>query len=352
MIKKILANGKVREGLRYIIIGVTTTVVNIGVYQLLVFAGIDYRISNLFALILCKVYAFFANKYYVFKSHCSNLFEAFKELVRYIFARGFTGLIDYFGLMFAVEILSFDEIISKYVLTIMVIVINYFLGKKMVFREADEGSDLEEQKMEYNDGNLKKYQTKNPLKRILVNRLNEKIISSLKELTECDSQEVKLLDAGCGEGFISRLVAQNFDKCKIVGLEYTEEAIEAAKEFGETDRIEYVRGDITCMPFEDDSFDYVICTEVLEHIPSPERAIKEIERVCKKGMVITVPKEPWFCLGNLLVLKNVSRLGNPIDHVNHWTFGQFKRWLKSHLNDSIVFTSCVTWTVAEVKRQK
>lgn len=71
--------------------------------------------------------------------------------------------------------------------------------------------------------------------------------------------------------------------------------------------VEHIQGDITRMPFCDHSFDIVICTEVLEHLEKPGAALKELKRVAKKFILITVPHEPWFCLGNLLVLKNVSR---------------------------------------------
>jgi len=50
-------------------------------------------------------------------------------------------------------------------------------------------------------------------------------------------------------------------------------------------------GDITNMAAEDGGFDGVLCADVLEHIPSPERAIAEIERVLKPGgkLIITCP---------------------------------------------------------------
>jgi len=50
-------------------------------------------------------------------------------------------------------------------------------------------------------------------------------------------------------------------------------------------------GDITELPIEDESFDYVLCTEVLEHVPEPLKAMKELTRICKKGgkIIITAP---------------------------------------------------------------
>lgn len=50
-------------------------------------------------------------------------------------------------------------------------------------------------------------------------------------------------------------------------------------------------GDILNLPIDSESFDYVLCTEVLEHVYNPIEAIKELSRICKKGgkLIITTP---------------------------------------------------------------
>lgn len=126
------------EGIRYIIVGVTTTLINIGIYQGLLFLGIDYKVSNIFAVILCKVYGYFANKLVVFRSHCNNFRELIVEMIKFVLARGFSGVVDYFGLILAVEVFHFDKIICKYVICVLVIVINYVMGKYIVFRTKND----------------------------------------------------------------------------------------------------------------------------------------------------------------------------------------------------------------------
>ena len=79
-----------------------------------------------------------------------------------------------------------------------------------------------------------------------------------------------------------------------------------------------VRGDACALPFGDRSFDLVVCLEVLEHLPEPMRALRELRRVAGTGCLLSVPHEPFFRLGNLLRGKNVTRLGDPTDHVQHW----------------------------------
>lgn len=182
--------------------------------------------------------------------------------------------------------------------------------------------------MEYNPGNYEKYMTKNPLKRRMVENLNEKIVKAILQITEEIAKEkgiVKILDAGCGEGFITDLIGRNVKHAKITGLEYTKEALEIARSMNA--EIDFVQGDIYKLPFGENTFDIVLCTEVLEHLEKPELALSELARVTENTVFLTVPNEPWFCMGNLLVLKNVSRLGNPVDHVNHWSYRGFVKYI-------------------------
>lgn len=200
----------------------------------------------------------------------------------------------------------------------------------------------------YNTGNTEKYSTKNPLKRMMVERLNGRIIDSISQMMV--GGQSRVLDAGCGEGYISRLVATAFPNADITGLEYTSEAIAIAEEMSQG--IHYVQGDIMEMPFSDSTFDVVICTEVLEHLDCPEEALHELHRVSRGWVLITVPHEPWFCLGNMLVLKNLSRLGNPVDHINHWTYSGFKKWICSKGGLSAKkceFSRSFPWSIVKIQ---
>mgnify|MGYP002649001155 FL=1 len=200
--------------------------------------------------------------------------------------------------------------------------------------------------MQYNPGNYEKYMTKNPLKRKMVERLNKKIVGYVQQICEQIREKdkdkvVKILDAGCGEGFITDLLARNVE---LIGLEYTREAIDIAKAANQ--EISFVQGDIYAIPFEKNEFDLVLCTEVLEHLERPDRALRELTRVASHTILLTVPSEPWFCMGNLLTLKNVSRFGNPIDHINHWTYGGFKKYVHSLTEGGQIYSRSFPWTIA------
>jgi len=110
----------------------------------------------------------------------------------------------------------------------------------------------------------------------------------------------RILDIGCGSG---RHVgaAYALDHATVVGADANEKDLKAARE-----RLEFhdflgqhghgrwllSAADITHLPFTDDSFDLVICSEVLEHIPDHHRAMAEILRVLKSGhpLVVSVPR--------------------------------------------------------------
>ncbi|MDR2884247.1 MAG: GtrA family protein [Deferribacteraceae bacterium] len=122
-----------REMLTYIISGIGAILVNVSLFQILTAVYIDYKLANLIAIILAKIFAYITNKLLVFQSHSASLTELFKEMLRFVYARGFTGLIDYFGLVLAVELFQFEQTISKYMLAIIVAIVNYILGKYVVF---------------------------------------------------------------------------------------------------------------------------------------------------------------------------------------------------------------------------
>jgi len=54
-----------------------------------------------------------------------------------------------------------------------------------------------------------------------------------------------------------------------------------------------VRGTAYGLPFDDDTFDYVVCAEVLEHLPEDSRAMAELTRVLKPGGLIAVTVPRW-----------------------------------------------------------
>lgn len=130
-----------------------TSALNIGVFQLFYALGADYRIANLIAIPITKIAAYLVNKFFVFRSHCPNKRALFDEIIRFVFSRGFTTLIDYFGLILWTDILHLGPRIGKIVVALVVILLNYLFGKRHVFKtppqkptdpSAEESASAEE----------------------------------------------------------------------------------------------------------------------------------------------------------------------------------------------------------------
>ena len=97
----------------------------------------------------------------------------------------------------------------------------------------------------------------------------------------------KLLDAGCGKGYTGESI---YKLCKqYYGLDFSSSAIKIAK--SRVPKGKFWEGSLRKLPFKDKFFDLIVCSEVLEHIPLYNEAIKEISRVIKKGgtILITTP---------------------------------------------------------------
>ena len=110
-----------------------------------------------------------------------------------------------------------------------------------------------------------------------------------------------VLDLGCGFGRHAYEFARR--GASIVALDAgAEEVAKVRATFGamaeqgeidiDTTRIGTIQGDALHLPFADGTFDRVICSEVLEHIPDDEAAMAELSRVLAPGgtMAITVPR--------------------------------------------------------------
>lgn len=171
--------------------------------------------------------------------------------------------------------------------------------------------------------NFIKHTSKNPIQKFLIKNFYSSLISLAKPLLP-----KTVLDAGCGEGFTMDKLAKFGIGEKIEGVEHSRDAIQLGKKL--FPNLTFKEGSAYDMPYENNSFDLVVCTEVLEHLEEPAKVLKEAMRVSRKYILISVPNEPFFMLGNFIRGKNLSKLGNDPGHINHWTVISFLDFLKKN----------------------
>jgi len=171
--------------------------------------------------------------------------------------------------------------------------------------------------------NFIKHTSKNPIQKLLINNFYSSLISLAKPLLP-----QTILDAGCGEGFTMEKLLKSAVCKKIEGVEYSKDAILLGKKL--FPKLTFKQASAYELPYKDNSFDLVICTEVLEHLEEPTKAFKEMLRVSKKYLIISVPNEPFFMLSNFLRGKNLSRFGNDKGHINHWSVLTLKKYLEKN----------------------
>src|SRR5204862_756713 len=91
-----------------------------------------------------------------------------------------------------------------------------------------------------------------------------------------------VLDAGCGAGYGSAILADAGAR-SVTGLDIDPGAVAgAASSYGKVGAIEFVRGDVRELPFEDRSFDLIVCFETIEHVEDPDTALDELRRVLRE----------------------------------------------------------------------
>jgi ubiquinone/menaquinone biosynthesis C-methylase UbiE len=102
---------------------------------------------------------------------------------------------------------------------------------------------------------------------------------------------MSLLDAGCGPGSITVGLARVVAPGETVGIDGSVETIEAARAHAESSgcgNVRFEAADVCALPFADATFDAAFAHALLQHLPFPLDALKELRRVLKPGGVIGV----------------------------------------------------------------
>jgi len=189
-----------------------------------------------------------------------------------------------------------------------------------------------------------KYYTANPISGRLV-KFFFRNITELYLSVEAES----IFDGGCGEGFILNTLnkARPVRSCYALDLDINE-VKDASVNLPFCD---VRQGSLYEIPFKDDSFDLVICSEVLEHLEDPGRGLHELHRVSRKYVILSVPREPVWRRLNIVRFTYWPEFGNTPGHLNHWTRYSFVKFVKKYFN-ILEIRSPLPWTlILGIKKQ-
>ncbi len=105
----------------------------------------------------------------------------------------------------------------------------------------------------------------------------------------------KVLDVGSGPGFLARIIKDKVGAQGLVhGVDVSEFMLNIAQsKSDEKDGIKFSYGDATDLQFPDESFDAIICTQVLEYLNDVDKALKEFNRVVRKGGKVALLDTDW-----------------------------------------------------------
>ncbi len=133
-IKQIFKKVFTKEVILYAVFGVFTTLVNFGSFYIMNNClGWNENLANFISIILAVLFAYITNKDLVFHSKAKNVKEKFHEFLKFIAGRAFTMVVEFVGgfLLFQTPI---PEMISKIFVTVIVIILNFFISKFFAFK--------------------------------------------------------------------------------------------------------------------------------------------------------------------------------------------------------------------------
>jgi ubiquinone/menaquinone biosynthesis C-methylase UbiE len=128
----------------------------------------------------------------------------------------------------------------------------------------------------------------------------------------------ELLDLGCGLGGYSKVLMGHGHK--VTALDVNEKYVEIAKELG----VDAMHFDGETIPLSDNSVDTIFMIEVMEHITNPERILREVHRVARQNVIITVPNCTQSFKAPITFTHHLD-----IDHKNFFTKDSLRELLQT-----------------------
>ena len=190
-------------------------------------------------------------------------------------------------------------------------------------------------------GNLyDKYGSRHPIERRLVRGFLDELDRLVAFTGAHDVHEV-----GCGEGELALRLARGGQSVR--GSDISEEVIAEARNRAQAAGIDvrFKAAPVEELDRSEDAAELIVCCEVLEHLPDPDRALQTLAELARPWAIISVPREPLWRALNLARLSYTRELGNTPGHLNHWSRRGLVRFLEPRF-EIVAVRSPLPWTMA------
>lgn len=189
-----------------------------------------------------------------------------------------------------------------------------------------------------------KYNSSNPIVKKIMSGFFSAVGRMLNAVGEADS----ILEAGCGEGEVTAYLSEHYkDAHKIEAFDISEKVVQQAKE--KCSNVKFSTGNI--YNISGSNYELVVCCEVLEHLDQPGKALEELKRVSDQYVLVSVPREPIWCMLNLVRGKYIRHLGNTPGHIQHWSSRKFIKFVKQSGMKIVCIEKPLPWTMVLLKKE-
>lgn len=185
-----------------------------------------------------------------------------------------------------------------------------------------------------------KYGSGNPIVKMMMKGFETTLLDFVAKTKPTDIHEI-----GCGEGY---WVLKWYQLgMKVRGSDFSKHVIELARDnaikYGaDTDIFE--PKSIYDLEKINDSADLIVCCEVLEHLEDPNAALKVLQGIVGRYLIVSVPREPLWCVLNLARGKYIRSWGNTPGHIQHWSKRSFIQLISKYF-DIVEVSSPLPWTM-------
>lgn len=125
-------DNKIKEILKYLIVGGLTTVVSIVSYYIVRLFIENYLVCTVISWIFAVAFAYITNRIFVFNSKRENIF---KECTEFVFSRILSLVAEVAVMYLLVDFLNISDKISKIIVQVIIVILNYVFSKLFVFKE-------------------------------------------------------------------------------------------------------------------------------------------------------------------------------------------------------------------------